>query len=356
MQRTLSINRNSGIESRASVITVDHPILHQSDAPSITQVRQTFISKGVPLAIQAAVSAIKEARLDKVDITHIVCTTSTDGGSPGLDRLLHLKLVLVASVETTLLHGMSALAALRTAANIALGCTAMGKSAQILCVTLDVNTTMLRTELDSVNQLQEPRIGACLFSDCASALVLSNGVGDQARSVYELLRWNSETIPDTENDFGFEANATGWKPHLSDKLPSVLSEALAPGFNNLIGLPQLHGDRPHPANFDWAIDPVGGPVLSGAENALEITAEHLRASYETYNKHGYAGSAALFSILDRLRSAEMDTMTSRGQGRDYIIGCSFSPGVVLDMCMLRRSRNGDRKDSKCSEISMQNGQ
>lgn len=90
------------------------------------------------------------------------------------------------------------------------------------------------------------------------------------------------------------------------------------------------------------MEPLGGPVLSGAEEALSIAAEHLRASYETYNKHGHAGSAAMFSVLDRLRSKDMDAMTSQGRGKDYIIGCSFGPGIVLDMCMLRKPKGGGR--------------
>ena len=354
MRKVLSINRNTGIQRRSSVLEQDDALINQEDAPTITELHQVFVDDGVPLAIKAARKALQEARLDMSQITHVVCTTNTDSGTPGLDHLLEAGLG-IDSAEKILLHGVSPLAALRTAANLALGYTAMAKAARILCVALDVNTTIVRSELDSVHELQEARIGACLFSDCASAVVLSNGLGEPTSPVYELLRWNQKMIRDTENDYGFDVHETGWKPRLSHRLPNILNQALGPGFKDLIGIPQLHGDQPHPASFDWAMDPFGGPVLASAEDALDITAEHLRASYDTYNKHGHSGSAALFSVLDRLRSKDMDTITAQGKARDYIIGCSFGPGIVLDMCMLRKYGGNSRKGSGAPQLQSRTG-
>jgi type III polyketide synthase len=180
-------------------------------------------------------------------------------------------------------------------------------------------------------------------------------MGEPMNPVYELLLWNQKVIPDTENDYRFDVHETGWKPRLSHRLPNILNQALGPGFKDLIGIPQLHGDQPHPASFDWAMDPFGGPVLASAEDALDVTAEHLRASYDTYNKHGHSGSAALFSVLDRLRSKDMDAISPQRQGRDYIIGCSFGPGIVLDMCMLRKNRSNSRKSSGAPQLQSRTG-
>jgi type III polyketide synthase len=372
MRRQLSLNHNTGIQRRSSIINQDHPLLNQEDAPSISQLHRIFVQEGVPLAVRAAQKALQEAQIDKNGITHIICTTNTDSGSPGIDRLLKIGLGVTASPEMVLLHGTGALGTLRTAANLALGYTALGKPAHILCIALEINTTMLRSELDSVHELQEARSGACLFSDCASAVLLSNSIGEAARPVFELLHWNQRTIPDTEKDFGFDVHQTGksggsgqsvtrrsslagWKAHLSHRLPNLLNGALGPGYIDLIGMPQSQGERPHPAKFDWAMDPFGGAVLSGAEDTLDITAKHLRASYEVYNKHGHSGSAALFSVLDRLRSKEMDSVTSQGVGRDYVIGCSFAPGIVLDMCMLRRPKCDGRDRSGAPQRQSRTG-
>lgn len=114
--------------------------------------------------------------------------------------------------EKVLLHGVGCsggLAALRTAANLALGHTARGKPARILVMALEVSTTMVRSELESIDKLQETRIGVALFSDCASAVVLSNGLGDSPSPVYELLGWKHSMIPDTEGDLGFDVDPVG---------------------------------------------------------------------------------------------------------------------------------------------------
>ena len=115
-------------------------------------------------------------------------------------------------VEKVLLHGVGCaggLAALRTAANLALGHSYRGKPARILVLALEISTTMVRSELDSIDKLQETRIGVCLFSDCASAVVLSNGVGEAAEPVYELLGWDHKIIPNTEQDLGFDIDPIG---------------------------------------------------------------------------------------------------------------------------------------------------
>ena len=116
-------------------------------------------------------------------------------------------------VEKVLLHGIGCsggLASLRTAANLALGSSFRGKKARVLVVALEISSLLVRSELDSVHELQETRIGVTLFSDCASAAVLSNGIGGvEAEPVYELLGWDHRVIPDTERDLGFDVDPLG---------------------------------------------------------------------------------------------------------------------------------------------------
>lgn len=212
MKKVLSINQFTGIEARSSIGTPDHPLVNQPHAPSITELHDIFISDGVPLAVAAARRAVAEARLDLREITHVVATTCTDSANPGYDHYVCKGLGIAHQVEKVLLHGVGCsggLAALRTAANLALGHAMRGKPARVLCVALEISTTMVRSELDSINELGETRIGAALFSDCGSALVLSNGIGESAEPVYELLGWDHRIIPETEGDLGFDVDPVG---------------------------------------------------------------------------------------------------------------------------------------------------
>lgn len=257
-------------------------------------------------------------------------------------------------MERVLLHGVGCaggLTALRTAANLALGHSYRGKPARILVLALEVSTTMARSELDSIDKLQETRIGICLFSDCASAVVLSNGLGDALCAagppVYDLLGWDQRIIPDSTQDLGFDVDPAGWKVLLSQRVPKLAAAALQPTFAALmssLSLPPPWDDA-KPADFDWAMHPGGATILTGAEKAMGLVPEHMRASYDTYINHGNSSSATVFSVLDRLRTKDMDACTPGGRGpKDHVVGCAFGPGVAVEMCMLKRhmaTRPGD---------------
>lgn len=342
MKKVLSINRYTGIDSRSSIGTPDHPLVNAKDAPSIAELHQIFMSDGVPLAVEAARKAIAEAGIQPSEITHVVSTTCTDSANPGFDHFVVKQLGISHTVEKVLLHGVGCsggLATLRTAANLALGHTARRKPARILCLALEVSTTMARSELNTINETQETRIGLCLFSDCGSAVVLSNGLGEQtAPPVYELLGWEHKVIPDTEGDLGFDVDPVGWKVVLSPRVPSLTAEVLRPTFTELMrDVPDMGPAYRNAADFDWAMHPGGATILTGAEKAMSITPEHMRASYTTYMNHGNSSSATIFSVMDTLRSKAMDEIAPGGKAKDFVVGCAFGPGITVEMCMLKRN-------------------
>jgi fungal type III polyketide synthase len=212
MKKVVSINHFTGIDTRSSIGTPDHPLVNQEKPPTISELHDIYFSDGVPLAVSAAQKAIDEAKTDLTQITHVVATTCTNSANPGFDHFVVKGLGITHQVERVLLHGVGCsggLASLRTAANLALGHKARGKPARILCVALEVSTTMVRSELESIHELQETRIGVALFSDCASAVVLSNGLGEPTVPVYDLLGWDHRIIPDTETDLGFDVHPLG---------------------------------------------------------------------------------------------------------------------------------------------------
>lgn len=214
MKKVLAINEFTGIDARSAIGTVDHPIANGKTAPSIAELCDAFFEYGIPLAVAASRKAVAEAKIDLSQITHVVSTTCTNSANPGFDHYVCKELGISQPVEKVLLHGVGCaggLAALRTAANIALGASFRRRPARILVLALEVSSILVRSELDSINDLQETRIGIALFSDCASALILSNGVGVEEIEdpVYELLGWDHRIIPNTEHDLGFDVDPLG---------------------------------------------------------------------------------------------------------------------------------------------------
>lgn len=131
----------------------------------------------------------------------------------------------------------------------------------------------------------------------------------------------------------------GWKVILTPRVPKMAGASVEPAFNDLMStLPNLPSDYQAPADFDWAMHPGGATILSGAERAMNITPEHMRASYDTYINHGNSSSATIFSVMNRLRSRDMDALAPGGHVKDYVVGCAFGPGISVEMCMLKRNK------------------
>lgn len=218
IKKVLAINEFTGIDTRSAIGNVDHPLANRSEAPSIAELCTAFKKYAVPLAISASRKALSEANISVSDITHVVSTTCTNSANPGFDHYVCKGLGVEHTVEKVLLHGIGCsggLAALRTAANLALGSSFRRRKARILVVAAEISSLLVRSELDSINELQETRIGVTLFSDCASAVVLSNGIDahEEEESVYDLLGWEHKVIPDSEEDLGFDTDPLGMYTH-----------------------------------------------------------------------------------------------------------------------------------------------
>ncbi len=213
LTKVLSINRFTGIDTRAAIGDVNHPSVNQINAPSITELNQYFREEGVQLSVDACKKAIAEWGGNFDEITHVVSTTCTNSANPGFDHYVTKELGLRSGVEKILLHGIGCsggLAAIRAAANLALGSSFRKKPARVLVLACEISSLLVRSELDSIDKEQKTRIGVCLFSDCASACVLSNNVGeDDPSPIYELLGWKHEILEDTDKDLGFDVDPLG---------------------------------------------------------------------------------------------------------------------------------------------------
>ncbi|KFY18490.1 hypothetical protein V493_08575 [Pseudogymnoascus sp. VKM F-4281 (FW-2241)] len=340
MSKVMTINDYTGIDRRSSIGTINNSLVNMKNPPDIAELSNIFMKEGVALAVAASQEALIEARLDVSDITHIVSTTCTNSSNPGFDHYVCKQLGLSHTVEKVL-HGIGCaggLAALRTAANIAMGSSFRRRPARILVMALEICTFLVRSEMESIDKYQETRIGISLFSDCASSLVLSNGIGAECieEPVYELLGWNHKVIPDTDRDLGFNVDPLGFKVILSPRVPKIAETAVEPIFRDLLSsVSDLPLSYSSPEAFDWVMHPGGATILSGVEKAMGITPEHMRASYDIYINHGNSSAATIISVMDRLRHKDMDTCAPDGKVKDYVVGCAFGPGMTVEMCMLK---------------------
>lgn len=77
---------------------------------------------------------------------------------------------------------------------------------------------------------------------------------------------------------------------------------------------------------------------------MSISSNHMRASYDTYIRHGNSSSATVFSVMDRLRQKDMDECAPEGKVKDFVVGCAFGPGISIEMCIMKRNLNHVRRE------------
>ena len=118
---------------------------------------------------------------------------------------------------------------------------------------------------------------------------------------------------------------------LTPRVPALAAAAVPNAFQDLIkSVPELYenGSSPIAADFDWALHPGGSTIITGVEQAMNLTPEHMRASYEIYVNYGNSSSATIIAVLDKLRNM--------GEGREKVVACAFGPGISLEMMILKR--------------------
>ncbi|KAF8129122.1 thiolase-like protein [Mycena galopus ATCC 62051] len=334
LDKTLAINRRSGIKTRSMVVPFDSPFVNQPSAPSIKAISDIFLDEGLALAISAARSAIAEAGISVDEITHVVASSCTSSSNPGYDLLLARELGLRPTVEKVLLHGVGCsggLAGLRLASSLCHTAAWRGHAANILVVASEITSSFARHELECVDRDQDVRVGLALFADGASALVLSldhgpaEGTADTADSEsHRSEKGIFEVVSCTH------AVSIGWKETISPQLP-ILSETNIPILyeNLLSSLPEsVESLLPNsPSEFDWPIHTGGTAFLNSAKIAMGIENEHLKASFEVYENHGNTSSSSVFCVLD---------MSRRIQHREWAVSLGFGPGLVGEAVLLRR--------------------
>lgn len=338
IRRLLDVNRNTGIQSRRIVYDCSTWTKDDAIPPTIDELSKMFRTTGVELTAMACRTAMEEAQLSAEDITHLVAVTCTDQGSPGYDLFVSQKLQLPTTVERTLLHGVGCaggLSALREAANLAAAASSRGRPARILVFATELCSLFLRTELQAA--CKDPdnlHIAPALFSDASAALVVCNGLSKASdqNSIYELQDWGCRLIPDTEGHMSYSVSQNGMIASITKEVPKATVSAISNMFEQVCNPANASLD---PQTFDWAVHPGGIAILKGAQQAMRLTDDHMRASLDVYKKYGNSSSPSVLIVLDKLRRM--------GKARDNVVATSFGPGLMIEMFRMRRCRNSFRQ-------------
>ncbi|OJJ95958.1 hypothetical protein ASPACDRAFT_1891372 [Aspergillus aculeatus ATCC 16872] len=327
VQTLLKINTRSGIGSRPLIAFNPNPNPdgyapeNQSTPPTAQQVSSEFHRHGVPLAVRAARAALTDSHLPASAITHTVAVTVTNAGAPGYDQAVFRAVGISLEAERVLLSGIGCaggLAALRVGSSLARAATLQKKAREGVgaCVGLGDG--------------EDISIGPALFSDGAAALVLCNALAltEEIPRRLAVVDYRTRITPETHEAMSYRTTEFGFRLTLARKVPALAVASLPGLFGELMRANGMASVAP--GELEWAVHPGGLTVLRGAQLALGLSDEAIRASREVYESRGNSSSVAVLAVLDRLRGWE-------GQSaRKEVVAVSFGPGLTTEMVLLRR--------------------
>jgi len=283
--------------------------------PRTAQRMQRYVEEALPLALNAARPALREAGFSPDEFTHLVTVSCTGFQAPGLDfgliNALHLS-PTIQRVHVGFMGCHGAINGLRVAHAFA----DAQPGARVL---------MSVVELCSLHYFYgwDPKklVANSLFADGAAALV---GISDRHASAgaWRVTATGSCLFPKTEYAMTWNIGDHGFDMTLSTRVPGLIASNLRPWVASWLDQHGLSIDGIQ----TWAVHPGGPRILSAVEEGLGLNRDALAVSWEVLAAYGNMSSPTLLFILDRLR---------RQQAPRPCVALGFGPGLVVEAALFR---------------------
>ena len=315
--RLEALYTNTGIDNRYSI----EPMEWHLQPHTWEQRTEVYLRNALDLLEQAACQAVADAGLALRDIDVIVTNTITGLAIPSLEARLMNRLAFRPDVERLPIFGLGCGGGVGGLARAARMAQARPGS-NVLFLTVDLCTLCMRTEDQSLAMF----VAAALFGDGAAGVVLRSHAGERrghARGRASVGAIGEHFWAKSEHIMGWDIKNDGFGVVLSPELPTLMRERLGEAL-----FPFLERAGLALEDFDgFLLHPGGSKILSVAQEALHLSRDQLRYSWEVLRKYGNMSSAtAMFIIKEALGDG------ARGR---YLLA-AFGPGfsayfVVLDL-------------------------
>jgi alkylresorcinol/alkylpyrone synthase len=283
-------------------------------APRGLERRMRVYQREAPaLAASACERALKGARVEANEITHLVVATCTGIFTPGPDVELAMRLHLRPEVERTIVGFMGCSGAfhgLRVARR-----AAAEPGARVLLVCVELCSLHRRSETDA-----GALVAQSLFADGAAALVLGE-CEEGAGSLAELGAARTWLAPGTRDALTWVMRDDGFALRLSPELPSLVARGVAP-----FVAPLLEGVEPG-ERLAWLVHPGGAAILRAVERGLGVARAELASSWSVLRRLGNTSSAAILYVLE-------DALSELAPGSEALL-LGFGPGLTCEAVRLR---------------------
>lgn len=314
MDVALSMFDHAAVERRHSV----YPIEELGKRRTLGQISELYRRHALELGTGVAKRALEKAgaRADEIDL--VVTVSCTGIMIPSLDAHLVDELSLRRDVRRMPL----------TELGCAGGAAALGRAHDFLRAFPRARALVVAVELPSLSlQKDDPSpenlVATALFGDGAAAVVLAGGDADTPG--LRVLDTLAHVFPKSTGALGFDLRDDGFHAVLSKEVPAMLRADLLA----LVSALAARGGLTREALSFFVLHPGGRKILGAVEEALALTREDTRSSWDVLRDFGNQSSASVLFVLDRWLGAR----PAAPSGAHGLLA-AFGPGLSVDMLLL----------------------
>jgi alkylresorcinol/alkylpyrone synthase len=274
--------RDNGISARR--LALDS--LEEGFAIDPDTLQHRFATHAPTLATEAAVVAMRDARIGARDIDALVVSTCTGYLCPGLTSYVAERLGLSANVQAFDLVGQGCGAALP---NLRLADALIRASAsqRVLSVCVEVSSAAMYLDNDP-----GVLVSACLFGDGAGAAVLSATPVKHRRQI-EWHGSSSVLAPSQRDALRFEQRGGMLRNILTRPVPALAAEHAQTVLEAELTRAQLELSD----IVSWIVHAGGRDVLQALRERIGLSDDDLRYSAAILNEYGNMSSAFVYFVL-----------------------------------------------------------
>ena len=284
-----------------------------SDHPPTTAERMnTYKRESVSLGTEAAQKALADAKIEPLEITHLITVSCTGQFLPGLDALLVSELGLSARVNRIPLTFQGCAAGLK-AVQLARLLAEGHQGSNILIVSVELCTLHLQP-----SHRREDLFGASFFGDGASACIVG-AAKERHKSVFQLHTGHAALLPETLEDMTWDVDNYGFSLYLSPQIPKLLAEYLPSEIEHLYSsdsLPEL-----------WAVHPGGRGIVDAVQELYGLRDEQVQYSRDVLRDYGNLSSSTILFVLHAMKQ----DLSSRDAAQSSGIVLAFGPGLTAEL-------------------------
>jgi len=322
-----SIYKSSGIDHRYSVLSdfcrqpgeyEFFPNDTNLPFPSTSERMRMYKENALDLAIKAIQNCIDYKNNFKLqDITHLITVSCTGMYAPGLDIEIVQQLKLNFNTKRTCVNFMGCYGAFN-AIKLADAICKSERDAKVLIVSVELCTIHFQKN-DAIDSM----ISNAVFADGAAAVLIESHSHQQ--KCFNLDTFHCDLLPQHSQEMTWQIADSGFDIVLSSYVPQVIQSGIS---NFIQRLKSEHDAALDKIDF-YAIHPGGYKIIKACEEALSISEQDNKYSYDVLRQFGNMSSATVLFVL----KAIWNEVTDADAGKK-IMSCAFGPGLTLEAMML----------------------